>query len=80
MLLSLVCTTLGYVLALRALKYISAFASNLTVNLEPVYGIILAIVILKENQELSANFYWGVLIVLGVIFIYPFLKNKFEKT
>ncbi|MCR9289003.1 MAG: EamA family transporter [Bacteroidetes bacterium] len=80
LLLSLVCTTLGYVLALRALKYISAFASNLTVNLEPVYGIILAIVILKENQELSANFYWGVLIVLGVIFIYPFLKNKFEKT
>jgi drug/metabolite transporter (DMT)-like permease len=77
--LSLVCTTLGYVLALRALKYISAFASNLTVNLEPVYGIILAIVLLKENQELSGNFYWGVLIVLSVIFIYPFMKKRFDR-
>ena len=79
LLLSLVCTTLGYVLALRALKYLSAFASNLTVNLEPVYGILLAIVILKENQELSPNFYWGVLIVLSVIFIYPVLKTRFEQ-
>jgi drug/metabolite transporter (DMT)-like permease len=70
---------LGYVLALRALKYISAFASNLTVNLEPVYGIILAIVLLKENQELSGNFYWGVLIVLSVIFIYPFMKKRFDR-
>ncbi len=77
--LSLLCTTLGYVLALRALKYISAFAANLTVNLEPVYGILLAIVILKENQELSAGFYWGVLLILGVVFSYPYLKKVFER-
>lgn len=76
--LALLCTTLGYVLALKALKHISAFAANLTVNLEPVYGIVLAIVILKENQELSAGFYWGVLIIMATIFGYPFLKKLFE--
>ena len=75
--LALLCTTLAYVLALRALKFLSAFAANLTVNLEPVYGIVLAVIILKENQELSAGFYWGCLIILLAVFSYPFLKKRF---
>ncbi|MCB0640925.1 MAG: DMT family transporter [Phaeodactylibacter sp.] len=77
--LALGCTTLAYVLALRALKHLSAFASNLTVNLEPVYGILLAWVLLQENEELSPNFYWGVLIILLSVFSYPVLKKRFEK-
>ncbi|MEM1321991.1 MAG: EamA family transporter [Bacteroidota bacterium] len=78
LILALVCTTLGYILALRALKYISAFASNLTVNLEPVYGIVLAILILKENEELSPGFYWGCLLIMAIVLAYPFLRKKFE--
>ncbi|MFK7981094.1 MAG: DMT family transporter [Saprospiraceae bacterium] len=74
--LALVCTTLALVLNLRALKHISAFASSLTYNLEPVYGIILAVVILQENKELSPAFYLGVLIILASVFSYPLLKNK----
>lgn len=77
--LALVCTTLAYALNLRALKHISAFAANLTINMEPVYGIILAAVFLKENKELSPDFYIGVLIILAAVFSYPFLKSKFEK-
>ena len=77
LLLALLCTTFAYVLSLRALKYISAFASNLTVNLEPVYGIILAWIILSENEELSSGFYWGCLLIISVVFSYPFLKKKF---
>ncbi len=77
--LALVCTTLALVLNLRALKHISAFASSLTYNLEPVYGIILAIVILQENKELSPTFYLGVLIILASVFSYPLLKSRFEK-
>jgi drug/metabolite transporter (DMT)-like permease len=80
LILSLLCTTFAYVLALRALKFISAFASNLTVNLEPVYGIILAWLILKENEELNPGFYWGVLIILLAVFSYPLLKRRFDKT
>ncbi len=75
--LALLCTTLAYVLALRALKFISAFASNLTVNLEPVYGIVLAWIILKENEELSSGFYWGCVIILLAVFSYPFIKKRF---
>lgn len=77
--LALLCTTLAFVLALQALEYISAFASNLIVNLEPIYGIILAIFFLNENEELSLSFYAGVIVILGAIFLYPFIKKKYTK-
>ena len=77
--LALVCTTLAYVLVLRALKYISAFASNFAFNLEPVYGIILAWLILNENKELSSGFYLGSFIILAAVFSYPFIKMKLGK-
>ncbi len=77
--LAFACTTLAYVLALRSLRYISAFASNLTINLEPVYGIALAWLILKENQELSPGFYYGVLLILAAVFSYPLLRGKIKK-
>jgi len=73
--LALLCTTLAYVLALRALRHLSAFASNLTVNLEPVYGIALAWVLLNEHEELSPNFYWGVGIILLAVFSYPLVRR-----
>lgn len=76
--LALLCTTFAYVLSLRALQHITAFAANLTVNLEPVYGIILAIVLLQENKELDSGFYLGVLVILGAIFVYPLLKRFFK--
>ena len=75
LILSLVCTTLAYVLALKALKYISAFASNLAYNLEPVYGMLLAVIILKENQELNTGFYLGAAVVVVAVISHPFLKN-----
>ncbi|MCB0594148.1 MAG: EamA family transporter [Lewinellaceae bacterium] len=76
-LLSLLCTTLAYVLALRSLRHLSAFASNLAINLEPVYGIALAWFLLKDHKELSPGFYWGVLIILAVVFSYPLLRRRF---
>src|SRR3546814_972417 len=49
----------------------SAFAAQLAVNLEPVYAILLAIVLLGEQHELSAKFYLGVAIILGAVLAYP---------
>ena len=68
LLLSLFCTVLMYLLLTKALHKISAFTVNLSFNLEPLYSILLAIVIYKENTELSAAFYCGlVLIMLSVV-------------
>lgn len=77
--LSLLCTTLAYVLALRALRHLSAFASNLTINLEPVYGIVMAWIILKDHENLNQHFYWGVVIILLAVFSYPLLKKRVGK-
>ena len=66
--LSLCCTVWAQSLALDALKHISSFTATLSVNLEPVYGILLAFLIYKENAELHAGFYLGMgLILLSVI-------------
>lgn len=78
-LLSLLCTTLAYTLSIRALHHISAFASTLTINLEPVYGIFLAWILLQEHKELNVNFYIGVAIILVSVFSYPYVKKQLEK-
>lgn len=73
--LSFLCTTLAYIISMKALKHLSAFDSNLVINLEPVYGIILAIFILKEHQEMSLLFYCGVILIMLVVFSHPVLKK-----
>jgi drug/metabolite transporter (DMT)-like permease len=65
--LAWVCTVWAFQLSSYALKYISAFTVNLSYNLEPVYGILLAFLIYKENRFLGWNFYAGLsIILLGV--------------
>jgi len=67
-LLSWACTILTFILYIRSLKKISAFTMNLTLTLEPVYGIILAFIIYHENKLLSKWFYFGfALITLAVV-------------
>jgi drug/metabolite transporter (DMT)-like permease len=67
--LSWVCTIFTFFLYIRCLKKISAFTLNLTLTLEPVYGIALAFIFYKENKDLSNWFYIGfALIVLAVLF------------
>jgi drug/metabolite transporter (DMT)-like permease len=73
--LSLLCTTLAFILSIRILKYLSAFAVNLTVSLEPIYSIILAFILFQENKELNDNFYWGAIIILTAVFGHPILKR-----
>ena len=66
--LSLLCTVLAFYLSMIALKSVSPFTVNLSYNLEPVYGIILAFIIYKENKNLHNSFYAGLtLIFLAVI-------------
>ncbi|MFC5271470.1 DMT family transporter [Adhaeribacter terreus] len=79
LLLTLVCTVYAYTAAVRLMQKISAFAMNLTVNLEPVYGIVLAWLIFGEKEKMSAGFYYGALIILGAVFIYPILDSWYER-
>lgn len=65
--LGLLCTVLAFWLNLRALKHLSAFVTNLTINLEPVYGLVLAAVLLREYERLGWEFYLGGLLILGAV-------------
>lgn len=67
--LSLLCTVLAFNLSVQALKKISPFTVNLSYNLEPVYGILLAFAIYHEHLELGLSFYAGLFIIfLTVVF------------
>jgi drug/metabolite transporter (DMT)-like permease len=72
-LLGWLCTSVAFVLSMEALKEISAFISNLTINLEPVYGILLAIWLLNEDADLNLDFYIGTSIILFSVILHPIL-------
>lgn len=74
--LAIACTLLPYVLWLRALQHISAFATQLALNLEPVYAIIIAALWFREDRELSLGFYAGVLLILSAVVIQPVLRAR----
>jgi len=73
--LAFACTLLPFALSLVALRHLSAFATSLAVNLEPVYAIVLAIILLNEQQDLNMQFYIGAALLLLVVFVYPLLQR-----
>ncbi len=79
LILAILCTTFAYVLSIHALKYLSAFSNALTINLEPVYGIVLAFLFFQENQEMDNRFYLGTLLILLAVFTHPIAEHYFEK-
>lgn len=64
MVLSMLCTVLAFRLSVGALRHISPFTVNLSYNLEPVYGILLAFLIYREDRHLDAGFAWGFAVIL----------------
>ncbi|MBC7872681.1 MAG: DMT family transporter [Ferruginibacter sp.] len=77
--LSWICSVIAFQLSGNALKRLSAFTVNLTYNLEPVYGIILAFVVYKENQFLSKWFFVGFGIIAVALLIHIVLLVREEK-
>ena len=78
LLLGVVCTAIAYVLGVAVMKELSAFTVALTTNMEPVYGIILALLIFGQKEAMSTGFYFGAIIILTAVFIYPYLKTKIK--
>ena len=69
MVLALLCTVVAITLSNRALGKISPFTVNLTYNLEPVYGIIMAFAVYREYRDLGASFYVGMSIIAATVLI-----------
>jgi drug/metabolite transporter (DMT)-like permease len=78
--LAIACTLLPFSLSFVALRHISAFSAQLAVNLEPVYAIVLAILLLGEQRELSPQFYLGVAIIIAAVSLRPLVGKPREVT
>ena len=78
LILALVCTVYAYSQSVSLMKRISAFGINLTVNMEPVYGIVLAVIIFPASEKMNFGFYMGTLIILAAVLSYPVL-NRWHK-
>ncbi|MGF1532377.1 MAG: DMT family transporter [Bernardetiaceae bacterium] len=78
LLLGGVCTVYAYSVSVELLRRISVFTMNLAVNLEPLYGILLAALFFGEHQQLTRQFYLGASVVLLAVFLHPLLQ-RWEK-
>jgi drug/metabolite transporter (DMT)-like permease len=76
LLLAILCTLIPFALALAALRHLSAFTTQLAVNLEPVYAIAIAVLFLGEARELDVAFFVGVAIVLAAVFGHGWLQMR----
>lgn len=70
------CSVYAFSVSINLSKKISVFNIQLALNLEPVYGILLALLIFGQQEVMSFNFYVGALIILSAVIVYPLLKRK----
>ncbi|MGQ7871135.1 DMT family transporter [Sunxiuqinia sp. sy24] len=77
--LGIVCTAYAYVVSIDVMKVLSAYSVVLTINMEPVYGILMAFFIFKDSEYMSGGFYIGTLVILSAVVLYPFLDKKLNK-
>ena len=64
------------------MKLISPFTVILTYNLEPIYGIILAIILFPEKEKMSISFYYGAILIISIVLLNTILKysRKLKRT
>ncbi len=72
------CSVYAYSAAINLTKKLSVFFIQLALNLEPVYGIALALIVFGDQEVMSLNFYIGTIIIISAVAIYPFLKKRME--
>jgi drug/metabolite transporter (DMT)-like permease len=74
--LAWICTVYASTMATQLMKQFSAYLINLTINLEPVYGIALAFLFFGEKERMTIAFYWGTLLILLAVLLYPLLSGS----
>ena len=74
--LSSICTAYAFIASVNVMKYISPYTVMLTINLEPVYGIALAVLIFEKNEQMSFSFYIGATIILITVILNGLIRNR----
>jgi drug/metabolite transporter (DMT)-like permease len=89
------CSVYAYTVAVELMKRVSVFVIQLALNLEPIYGILMALgltwvgnhypetglrEIFGDREKMNANFYLGTLVIMCAVFSYPMIRKRFDKT
>ncbi|CAM1366411.1 Permease [Tenacibaculum soleae] len=73
--LSSFCTAYAFIASVHVMKYLTPYTVMLTINLEPIYAIVLALIVFGEKEQMNTEFYYGAFIVLFVVLLNGILKN-----
>lgn len=79
-LLSSVCTAYAFIASTSVMKFLSPYTVMLTINLEPIYGIILAVLIFEDKEQMSPQFYVGAVIILITVILNGIIKSRLKAT
>ena len=74
--LASICTAYAFIASVKVMKHLSPYTLMLTINLEPVYGILLAFLVLGDKEQMSVEFYYGAVVILLVVIANGILKNR----
>lgn len=78
--LGIVCTSIAWVLAARSMLVVTAYDSLMVINLEPIYGIVMALFMLNDRKELTTSFYAGAAIIFATVIIHPIWQRKYARS
>lgn len=73
--LATVCTAYAFIASVKVMKHLTPYTIMLTTNMEPVYGIILAFLILGDAEQMNTGFYFGAILILLTVILNGILKN-----
>ena len=71
-----VCTAYPFIGTINIMKHLSPYTVMLSINLEPIYGTLLAVVLFTEQEKMTPAFYIGAIIILSTVVLNTFFKNR----
>jgi len=77
--LSSICTAYAFIASVHVMKHITPYSVVLTYNLEPIYGIVLAIIIFPSKEKMPLTFYIGCFLIISTVFFNAIIKHKSRK-
>ncbi len=78
-LLGLIATSFAFIASVAVMKVLSPFTVSLTINLEPIYSIVIALLIFKEDEHMSTQFYLGAILIISTLFLNAYFKKRERK-
>ncbi len=78
LILAVLCTSFAFLASTWVMKFVTPFTVSISINMEPIYAMILAVLIFPETETMTPEFYIGAGIILTVVFLNAFFKSKFS--